>query len=549
MTSTLQECTSGNRTNITSNSSSSSAVLPSSLLSVLSEGTSCNLQLLHQKSILDFEYLPRQRNEGGESPTSVLLRNQDNNNNIMDEEEGQRNHDWICHGTTVLYMIHHHAAPPDAKTNPTTEQQQPNQPQYRSLALHFRPSHSCQIEDLQVYTTTTTTNSNAYQLVPSSHVHHLHIDPLRKILRSSSSSSSSYEADTQLSRGGSGFATSLRAAGVASHDGEFKIAFSIPLTITKGHKQEIIFTPDDKQQLQEVWKKDLLQSVALSSSTDNLHPQQVSQPLYDTLQKNLHDKTSHRRNQRINLVSDLLSKASLSANNKNNNNNQLPLKIVIRWRLLSIPYNQQPLQRGLCIISSPSQTPHIYTTSSYTRGWLPCIDSYFIFGKSSHEMFLSITANQEEGLSIVSSGEDFVEDTVISYKKNKWKVTHMVASSTYEAIPCHCLGFAIGPFQFLLDPECISTGTTVDQEEEVEQVKEEVSQHQENEENPPDSTSFGSTAQDKNLTKQKKKKKKKTQKQPPRKRGIIRQVSYVEANISIVQRKVDCDYGNSNKET
>jgi hypothetical protein len=169
----------------------------------------------------------------------------------------------------------------------------------------------------------------------------------------------------------------------------------------------------------------------------------------------------------------------------------------------------------------------MYTTSSYARGWLPTIDNTFLFGKASHEMFMSVNANQEEGLSIISAGEDFVEDTIISYKKGHWKAIHMVASSTYEAIPCTCLGFAIGPFQFLLDPECLSSGSnrTLEEEDEVEEVKEGIKQPTTGEEGPQKTI----TESDKNTNK---KRKKKTQKKPySRKQGIIRQVSNMKETI------------------
>jgi hypothetical protein len=550
--------------------------LSSVLLPILSEGTSCNVQLLHQKTNLDFEYCsPRQSSlsctSGGESPTSVVPRSDTGSSrssssasSVKEEDQPLHDdhHDWICHGSTILYLIHHSSSTSSSFRNPskkdgllmttatttTTTAEDPitkEQPQYHSLALHFCPSHSYQIEDVQVYTIAATNNNDDtnnnynnnehYQLVPSKHVYHLHMDPLRKILRSSSSSisssssssSSKYEADTQLSRGGSGFATSLRAAGIASQDGELKIAFSIPsnniiTTIPETNGEPISENNDNQQQeKEEVWKKDL--SLASSSASHN-----VLQPQTDMLLKNLHGKTSHRRDQRIHLISKLLSNASSSKskeNNKTNNkqrNYQIPLKIIIRWKLASIPPYQRAVQRGLCIMSSTLSsptTPHMYTTSSYTRGWLPTIDNTFLFGKASHEMLLSVSANQEEGLSIISAGEDFVEDTIISYIKGHWKAIHMVASSTYEAIPCTCLGFAIGPFQFLLDPECLSSGSsTTLEEDEGGEVKEGTKQPTTGEEGLPTVTESDKTTN--------KKMRKKTQKKPySRKQGIIRQVS------------------------
>ncbi len=107
--------------------------LSSVLLPILSEGTSCNVQLLHQKTNLDFEYCsPRQSSlsctSGGESPTSVVPRSDTGSSrssssasSVKEEDQPLHDdhHDWICHGSTILYLIHHSSSTSSSFRNPS----------------------------------------------------------------------------------------------------------------------------------------------------------------------------------------------------------------------------------------------------------------------------------------------------------------------------------------------------------------------------------------------------------------------------------------------
>jgi len=211
--------------------------------------------------------------------------------------------------------------------------------------------------------------------------------------------------------------------------------------------------------------------------------------------------------QRIDLISKLLSTASFSVR---------AYKIVIQFAvthptsssfnhsgggIISItPPTSSPTQHPTCDGHNvASFTPHAYTTiggvgggtvyGNNTRGprcWIPCLDSPFIFHRAPHEMIVSVTTPREEGLRVVTSREDAVEGTRIhsldlglargqqdaeytcsniSRSRSIWAATQTVASVLHEPVPARCLSLAIGPFQFVVDPECFENEEVTEEEE------------------------------------------------------------------------------------
>ena len=112
------------------------------------------------------------------------------------------------------------------------------------------------------HSTQQSSHQSPYTLTKLPSVHYVHADPLGKILRSPTSIATSgatcCEADAQSNRVGSGFALSLRAAGIASTDGELKIGFSVPTAAAMGDSSDTNHSEEEKVLIQQLWKKDLV---------------------------------------------------------------------------------------------------------------------------------------------------------------------------------------------------------------------------------------------------------------------------------------------------
>lgn len=369
-------------------------------------------------------------------------------------------------------------------------------------------------------------SENPYCLVSLSNVTHLHIDPMQKILRSPSpkislgkSGDLPFEADAHSNRSGAGFGLSLRAATIACNDGECKVGFvcSLPTIseVKEDNKTQSSFSTFDL--VQTTWKQDLLQGQLSNGDTKPPSREHMLRNNQGNIQKRLHRRTQARRQQRMEVVSKKLAAATISWFGA--------YKLVITFEMEApkpvddLSFNQVPLKEngGIHFVTPPPPphpshdssrlkkanisthlcTPHVYTTTGSGQGgssifgnpvsgprcWLPCFDSPSILHRCSHEFVVSVSAPMWEGLKAVVCGEDFCDKVDIHEHKDEgqsvsaeddsgiWVATHTVASVIYEPIPPRCLGLAVGPFEFVTDPECLEEVSDEEEDEDEEEEK------------------------------------------------------------------------------
>lgn len=371
----------------------------------------------------------------------------------LDQSPGAENK-WYGRGRTSLYL---------------TSDSPAEQANRVSLALHFRAS---KVKEVRVETM----SKNGLQPL---HTTFFHFDPLEHVLIKPPSSytedhSFRFDADAQSSRGAVGMTTGLRAASIASNMGELRISSAVPT----------FPVPNAAEQL---WKAEL-------------SAQQVSEG--DTvmrLKQKLSQRMQKRREKRIDLVAQRLATAMGSS--KGNR----AFKITVDYE---IPLPQAINHLGGIHALTTNNTPHIYTTTGVhgdhegTRCWLPCIDSASWKHRSTHELSVKVTAPYRQGLSCIGTGQDFgVSETLLHeattdasqlqvLKKelgsglvtmliigrgsgsqqahlippetpadtkttslDNLLATHVWCSHIWGPVPCRSLGFAVGPFKVIEDPE------------------------------------------------------------------------------------------------
>lgn len=405
---------------------------------------------------------------------------------------------WHFHGTTVLYVV-------DEATQPC-----------QNIALHLR--RSCQINSLEIETlariihkgATQNQSTVAFTKLP---IQYQHGDPLAHVLIKSPSSYTEddilhlhKDADAQSSRGSSGMTTGMRVASVASTMGELRITISDPnkpkirIGQTKGEQIPTIVMDVTKEEAESAWYNDLVEEAPGSAVRK--------------LQANLWNRSAPMREARLKRVSNGLADASVRTEQSTTIR---AMKITVKYH---IPVNHSNSHFG-GIHFHTVETPHIYTTAGVvgdhegSRSWLPCLDSANSRHRASRELTIQVTAPVREGLLAVGFGEDFgvheayLHDPNITkaasanlgrnhisivnsiYEKEKGSgilqteqgsVPHVIppdnASNTIDAVlatsifcsynwtrcPARSLGFAIGPFRILEDPEYFSAdddeGTT-----------------------------------------------------------------------------------------
>ena len=217
------------------------------------------------------------------------------------------------------------------------------------------------------------------------------------------------------------------------------------------------------------------------------------------VQSQLHERALEHRTDRLDLVARRLGAASTRA-----------YKVTVHYHipLLETPSAASVHLAGLHAVTGT--TPHVYTTAGVygdhegPRSWLPCADSAAVQHRASHCLTVALTAPVAEGLSVVGCGEDFgATETILHdgtsnvadlqrevgtehYQKiivaaaaashgssqsddsitttphvippDKISLDMILAttvwcSHTWTPIPCRSLGFAVGPFKVLEDPE------------------------------------------------------------------------------------------------
>ena len=352
------------------------------------------------------------------------------------------NQEWHGQGTTKLFVL------PRRRTTTSNNQPTPptttTPPSVESLALHLRGT--VQVQSIQVHAmgvvqdgTNKNKNSNtnnhqndptepgAVSLQACSNVSYVHADPLECVLWSPRTSTTANnnnnqnkcQADGQCSRGAAGMTLGLRAASIASLQGQLHIQYQRPrsalaLLSTKHQDND---HGDDKnkkatdppsgsqqqqqQQVQQAWKTALQHQQAQTAGT-----------AVTKLQTKLrHERQRSQYEARLESMSKLLAQATTTTTTTTTNA-AAPLQVTIHFSITSSSSSSQQHWGGLHVLSKGC-TPHIYTTSGVhgdaSEGpscWVPCLDSAAVHHRATHEWSMSVTAPMSQGLSSVGMGQD-----------------------------------------------------------------------------------------------------------------------------------------------
>ena len=394
---------------------------------------------------------------------------------------------WHAQGRTTLYVIN------DDPGN---------------FAMHLRGS--CHVLNVTVETLkqTAATTNNAMEVddgAPPSHVSlvsvpvaYQHTDPLGHVLVKpiQSQSPEGYHADSQWIRGAPGMTLGLRAASIASLMGELRISPAGSSNTTN----EVQVSKDDAIQY---WMHDL----QASSSKEG--------DVAEELTTKLHTRSTRAREARIQLVAQRLAEAS---QHSKDTDKPKVMKVTIMYE---VALDRMPHLGG--IHSSHGQTPHVYTTAGVfgdhegPRTWVPCLDSASSKHRASHELIIRVTAPMRDGLSVVGCGEDFgvtktllhdmsippraaqqlgsshvqMVNNIVAKAMNQNEqaseddiaphvippdpssvdsvlATTVWASQVWTPAPIRSVGFAVGPFKILEDPEYFSGENDDDEDAEEE---------------------------------------------------------------------------------
>jgi hypothetical protein len=408
---------------------------------------------------------------------------------------------WRCYGRTVLYVT----AAADCEVADSSRQQQ-------QLAFHLRGC--CSVEDVQVEYCCIGDKQLATLPVSFYHVDPLQHVLVRPFIDDSESASTSnteddsyykFDADSQSSRGASGMTTGLRAASIASNLGELRV-----LIETKARVAITASSVSATTATAAVWRSDLERVGCCGANTGG--GAAASGAVQERLQAVLQERAVDRRMTRLDLVASRLADATCSndANNKDFATNRA-FKVTISYSVTALE-NQDIADHhlaGLQAIAS-GRTPHVYTVTGVygdhegPRCWVPVLDSAAVQHRASQCLTVAVTAPATAGLSVAGCGEDFgVTETVLHdatsdpdavkkelgmdqfekivtrHPQNAFQLVesgpgaaHIIppeqqqlvsldliqattvwCSHTWTPIPCRSLGFAIGPFKVLEDPE------------------------------------------------------------------------------------------------
>jgi len=396
---------------------------------------------------------------------------------------------WHFYGSTVLYVV--------------DEAPEPSQ----NIALHLRGF--CVISALHVECPAKITppgESVATVGLTNLPVSYQHADPLMHVLLKPPSSYTEdditnlhKDADAQCSRGAQGMMTGLRVASVASNMGELRMMVSHPnkpkirIGQPKQEDEPTIVLDFTLEEARTAWHDDLVQNDNGSAVRN--------------LQTELWKRSEDLRQSRIKRVSDGMAEATVPTEGVNKIR---AMKITVNYELPIHHLNSH--LAGIHVHAN--NTPHIYTTAGVvgdhegTRSWLPCLDSANTRHRASREITIMATAPVRDGILVVGCGEDFgaraaylhdqniteattlhLGDEHVGILKRIWdkemsiealqtkqgSLTHVIppdqsnnatidsilATSVYcsynwTRCPARSLGFAIGPFRILEDPEYFS---------------------------------------------------------------------------------------------
>jgi hypothetical protein len=273
--------------------------------------------------------------------------------NDLDSAKRMWGNQWFYQGSTTMYVIDHSDESHDA---------------IQRFAIHFRKQHMT-LTDIKVFAMAElsstqqqnkegSNDNNAsrkrklqdnatsqqpkakshapYGLTEVPNVTHMHVDPMQKILRASIPPSvfdndksdpattnnmrqPFFDADKHSNRSGAGFALSLRAATVASTEGECKVGFwssQVP-SVTKKTKKNLPVMPfssdntlnerSARDLIQSAWKRELQHAQDANLWVREGQPPSAVQTLgtpnkgsRSNIERRLHRRTIARRHQSAN---------------------------------------------------------------------------------------------------------------------------------------------------------------------------------------------------------------------------------------------------------
>ena len=321
-----------------------------------------------------------------------------------------RDPSWYCRATTTLYVR-------DESPSATVT---PGSPSILPLALHLRGS--AHVESVIVEGIS---KANPSSLQPLQCTFQ-HMDPLERVLlkpptsvcddegaefvdkeeeeSSPTAAGRRHQADAQSSRGAVGMTNAIRAASLASTMGELRLsAIHQPVTVAQ-HKA-------NQAAIVECWRRDL-----------NSAPRTTGGEAREELQDKLTARTQRPREVRMDYIVKRLSDPASRS-----------LKITVNYK---VPLNSaaEVGHFGGIHASYAGQSPHIYTTMGVygdhegPRSWVPTLDSASTRHRASRELCVQVTAPMKEGLRVVGMGEDFGVQS--SYLHEAVKSEESLESST-----------------------------------------------------------------------------------------------------------------------
>ena len=379
-----------------------------------------------------------------------------------------------------------------------------NAPSILQLAFHCRAT--CRVSKVEIEAINKKDLSSLSKLNCSFQ----HLDPLEKVLLKSHKLYSvdeqsnvdkddtplRHEADSQASRGATGMTNALRAASIASNMGELRIS-----TVYQHLPKDQQDSESSIGTVKDCWKQDLSKPVTGfgGSCAERL------------VEEQLNPRVEMRKGARVELLARTLAGLDEMQNQKQQT--RRAMKITISYKLC---LGKHIHFGGIHAVTS-KQTPHVYTTSGVygdhegPRCWIPTLDSASTKHRASHEITIQVTAPMVDGISAVGCGEDYgvlenflhddpgalgatdeqkrairkeigedhlemIENVRSSIRDNAKShdvphvippesasqqvtpidavfVTSVWASCSWAPIPSRSLGFAIGPFRVLEDPE------------------------------------------------------------------------------------------------
>ncbi len=330
-----------------------------------------------------------------------------------------------------------------------------------------------------------------------------------------------FDADAQSSRGAVGMTTALRASSMASNMGELRISVQAPPLLLPAVVTAANMTRETKDAPQEggggnsnnnniatVWKQEL-EAHNSNDETDG--------KVARALTVELRERAGDRRRKRLDRIVERLAEASITSS---------ALRVQINY---TIPLESSQIHHlaGFHALTT-NQSPHMYTTPGVygdhegPRSWLPCLDSAATSHRHSHEIMIRVTAPMRQGLSAVAFGEDFGRQWTLlhddpgtvgtwngtatreqlgvahvdlleriartQYSQDDWMMddaassSHVIppdststldaiqatvtwTSASWTPIPVRSVGFAVGPWKVLEDPEYFGPSAVGDEDD------------------------------------------------------------------------------------